>query len=492
MITTGKNILSKKIHILGVAGTFMAGIATIARQMGYEVTGSDQHCYPPMSTYLENLGIGISEGFSEEAIKYLDQKEQDPDNTEIIIGNVMRRGMPVIEEMLDRPMDLVSGPEWLENKILKHRWVLCVSGTHGKTTTASMLSWILEFAGFNPGFLIGGLPSNFGVSARYTDSDFFVIEGDEYDTSFFDKRSKFIHYKPRTLIINNLEFDHADIFDDLKMIQRQFHHLLKILPKHGRVIYPENINTQAISEVLSWGCYSEQEKIGNKNSFWAQINNLNNLNIFYQEKLVGEIIWDLLGQHNINNALSAIAAAHHVGVQPEVAVKALCEFKGVKRRMELKGVVNDIYLFDDFAHHPTAINTTLEGLKNRLKNNIKSGRLIAVFEPRSNTLKSGFQKELLARSFSLADQVFLYQGAGVKWDIKKTFELENISAQVFLEIEDLVLNLKNNLRPGDHVLIMSNGGFENIHERLLTALRNTPLCPSDKSEVLSLPQGERR
>ncbi len=471
MITTGKNILSKKIHILGVAGTFMAGIATIARQMGYEVTGSDQHCYPPMSTYLENLGIGISEGFSEEAIKYLDQKEQDPDNTEIIIGNVMRRGMPVIEEMLDRPMDLVSGPEWLENKILKHRWVLCVSGTHGKTTTASMLAWILEFAGFNPGFLIGGLPSNFGVSARYTGSDFFVIEGDEYDTSFFDKRSKFIHYKPRTLIINNLEFDHADIFDDLKMIQRQFHHLLKILPKHGRVIYPENINTQAISEVLSWGCYSEQEKIGNKNSFWAQINNLNNLNIFYQEKLVGEIIWDLLGQHNINNALSAIAAAHHVGVQPEMAVKALCEFKGVKRRMELKGVVNDIYLFDDFAHHPTAINTTLEGLKNRLKNNIKSGRLIAVFEPRSNTLKSGFQKELLARSFSLADQVFLYQGAGVKWDIKKTFELENISAQVFLEIEDLVLNLKNNLRPGDHVLIMSNGGFENIHERLLTALK---------------------
>lgn len=467
---------------MGISGTFMAGIASIAREMGYEVTGSDQHCYPPMSTYLESLGIGISEGFDTEAIKYLDQKEEDPENTEIIIGNVMRRGMPVIEEMLNRKMDLISGPEWLKNKVLKNRWVLCVSGTHGKTTTASMLAWILEYSGFNPGFLIGGLPENFEVSARYTDSDFFVIEGDEYDTSFFDKRSKFIHYQPSTLIINNLEFDHADIFDDLRMIQRQFHHLLKILPSHGRVIIPEDINTQAISEVLSWGCYSEQEKIGNKNSFLVQTNNLNylnNLNIFYKEKLIGELVWDLLGQHNINNALAAIAAAHHVGVQPEIAVKALCEFKGVKRRMELKGQVNNIFVFDDFAHHPTAISTTLEGLKNKLKNKLKNnknlkntGRLIAVFEPRSNTLKSGFQKELLARSFGLADQVFLYQGAGVQWDVKKTFEQENIPAEVFLDIENLIVNLKNNLKPGDHVLIMSNGGFENIHERLLMALRS--------------------
>jgi len=471
----------------------MAGIATIAREMGYEVTGSDQHCYPPMSTYLESLGIGISEGFEELAINYLDQKEQDPDNTEIIIGNVMRRGMPVIEEMLNRRMDLISGPEWLENKILKNRWVLCVAGTHGKTTTASMLAWILEFAGFNPGFLIGGLPENFGVSARYTDSDFFVIEGDEYDTSFFDKRSKFIHYKPSTLIINNLELDHIDIFDDLKMIQRQFHHLLKIIPEHGRIIFPENINTEAISEVLSWGCYSEQEKIGNKNSFWAEVNNLNNLNIFYKNNFIGELMWDLLGQHNINNALAAIAAAYHVGVQPEIAVKALCEFKGVKRRMELKGEVNHIFIFDDFAHHPTAIQTTLEGLKNKLNKNkdYKNGRLIAVFEPRSNTLKAGHGKELLARSFGLADQVFLFQGPGVKWDIEKVFKAENIEASVYLDIENLILNLKNNLKPGDHVLIMSNGGFENIHERLLVALK-PPLCPSDESEVLSLPLGERR
>ncbi len=472
----------KRLHILGIAGTFMAGIATLAKELGYEVTGSDQHCYPPMSDYLESLGIEVFEGFeSLESLAILDEVD------EIIIGNVMRRGMPVIEKMLDEKRELISGPAWLEEKVLRNRWVLCVTGTHGKTTTSSLLAWILEFNGLKPGFLIGGIPSNFGVSAKLGEDPFFVIEGDEYDTGFFDKRSKFLHCRPNSLIINNLEFDHADIFDDLKMIQRQFHHVLKILPSHGRVIYPKGI--KSIEEVLSWGVFSEQDTVGLEGRWQARFkpevksgsgvglgSDGSSFEVWCEEKLVGKVNWDLLGQHNVNNALTAIAAAHHAGLKPEDAIQALANFKGVKRRMELKGNVGDVSVYDDFAHHPTAIETTLAGLKAHVKNSKKTkktkntGRVLAVFEPRSNTLKSGHGKEELAKSFGLADEVYIFQSLAVKWDVKNIFKEVGIEAKIFLETELLIQALVKNSQPGDHILIMSNGGFENIHARLLKAL----------------------
>lgn len=460
-MSTVEKSRKKRVHILGIAGTFMAGIATLAKELGYEVSGSDQHCYPPMSDYLENLGIEVLEGFDD--LDILDEVD------EIIIGNVMRRGMPVIEKMLEEKRELISGPAWLEEKVLRDRWVLCVTGTHGKTTTASLLAWILEKNGLKPGFLIGGIPNNFGVSARLGEAPFFVIEGDEYDTGFFDKRSKFLHCRPNTLIINNLEFDHADIFDDLKMIQRQFHHVLKILPQHGRVIYPKG--NHAIEEVLQWGLFSEKDTIGPEGSWKALLDQNADgacFEVCQNDKKLGKIKWELLGQHNVHNALSAIAAAYHAGVKPEEAMKALADFTGVKRRLELKGKVHEISVYDDFAHHPTAIQTTLEGLKLHCK----SGRVIAVFEPRSNTLKAGHGKEEVAKAFELADEVFIYQSPAVKWSVREVFAQMGISAHVYLETELLIQGLVNLAQPGDHILIMSNGGFENIHARLLEALKN--------------------
>ena len=495
-----------KLHILGIAGTFMAGIATLAKELGYEVTGSDLHCYPPMSTYLEKLGIKVFEGFDD--LTVLDGVD------EIIIGNVMRRGMPVIEHMLEKKMKLVSGPAWLSENILSNRWVLCVTGTHGKTTTSSMLSFILEKAGLSPGFLIGGIPNDFGVSARLGGKeishsghsghsshdhchDFFVIEGDEYDTSFFDKRSKFVHFKPDSLIINNLEFDHADIFDDLKMIQKQFHHLLKILPKgpRGKLIYP--VGHESIAEVIQWGCYSNQEifsvgnmgEIDNKNIDWVGVLKKSSgaeFEVFFKQKKIGLVQWSLLGEHNIHNALAALSAAHHIGIDSNIAISALSEFSGVKKRLELKGIENKISVYDDFAHHPTAIKTTVEGLKEKIselkkdKNNSAIGKLIAVFEPRSNTLKKGQGKEALLEALGCADEVYLYQSGQVKWNIAEQIDLlglnkdknNNKKFYVFLEIEALVKKLKLNTQPGDHILVMSNGAFENIHEKILDILKN--------------------
>lgn len=440
-----------RIHILGICGTFMAGVAVIAKQLGYEVTGCDQNVYPPMSTYLESAGIEIQSGFEISSLDNVDV---------VIVGNVMKRGMPIIEHMLNHKIPMFSGPEWLSQHALSDKWVLCATGTHGKTTTSSMLAWILECAGLNPGYLIGGLPQDFSVPARITKSDFFVIEGDEYDTAFFDKRSKFVHYHPKTLVLGNLEFDHADIFDDLAMIQRQFHHLLKILPSEGLLIHPSNV--PAIDQVIEMGCWSPQETLGDD---W-EVEMINpdgsELSIIYQKEAQGVLNWTHLGQHNASNALAAIAAANHAGVSITDSIKALSQFKGVKRRLELRGEIDGVRVYDDFAHHPTAITKTL----NAMKAHVQNGRVIAVLEPRSNTMRMGIQADALRESLSIADAVYLYQSPTVKWNAAAALP----SANVFDDTQALIDDLKSQLKPGDHIIVMSNGGFENLHERLLSKL----------------------
>lgn len=441
----------KHIHILGISGTFMAGIATIAKQTGCLVTGQDQNCYPPMSDYLDALRI-----------EYGGYEQPMPEGAQIIVGNVMRRGMPMVETMLNQKKPLISGPAWLYENVLQHKNVLCVAGTHGKTTTASMLAWILEANGLNPGFLIGGLPGNFDVSARYTDSDYFVIEGDEYDTAFFDKRSKFIHYRPDVFVINNLEFDHADIFDDLKMIQTQFHHALKTLPSEGYLI---NTNqSEAIEEVIEKGLFSRHETCGKEGDWQAKLNDVDgsSFEVRYRGKTCGTIEWNLIGDHNVQNALSAIAAAHKAGVKPDEAVGALSQFKGVRRRLELRGKVNSVSVYDDFAHHPSAVASTIKGLKDAHPN----ARVIAVLEPRSNTMKQGVHQATLVKALADADGAYLFQSGNVNWDMKGLFG----KACVYESIERLLETLSCDLKADDHVVIMSNGAFENIHERLIAML----------------------
>lgn len=440
-----------RIHILGICGTFMAGVAVIAKQLGYEVTGCDQNVYPPMSTYLESAGIEIQSGFEIASLENVDV---------VIVGNVMKRGMPIIEHMLNNKVPMFSGPEWLSQHALSDKWVLCVTGTHGKTTTASMLAWILESAGLNPGYLIGGLPQDFSVPARITKSDFFVIEGDEYDTAFFDKRSKFVHYHPKTLILGNLEFDHADIFDDLAMIQRQFHHLLKILPSDGLLIRPSDV--PAVDQVVEMGCWSPQETLGDDWKVEPLQPDGSELKVICQNKEQGILNWSHLGQHNASNALAAIAAAHHVGVSVSESIKALSEFKGVKRRLELRGEIDGVRVYDDFAHHPTAISKTLSGMKAH----VKEGRVIAVLEPRSNTMRMGVHADALREALSIADVVYLYQSPAVKWSASEVLP----GANVFDDTQALIDDLKSQLKPGDHIIVMSNGGFENLHERLLSSL----------------------
>ena len=449
------------IHILGICGTFMGGLALLARELGYEVSGSDAGVYPPMSTQLEAAGIQLHEGYTADAL--------DPAPDLVVIGNAMSRGNPAVEYVLDRNLAYISGPQFLSEHVLKDRWVLAVAGTHGKTTTASMLAQILDQCGLAPGFLIGGVAEDFGISARLGNAPFFVVEADEYDTAFFDKRSKFVHYKPRTLIVNNLEFDHADIFDDLAAIQKQFHHLIRIVPSNGLVIHPESV--PAIDEMLAMGCWTPTETFSADNHAQWQTASASpaydHFDISVKQQLAGTLQWQQAGKHNANNALAAIAAARHAGVPAAEAIKALCEFKGVKRRMELRGEVNGVRVFDDFAHHPTAIATTLQGAKQCLR---QSGRLLAVLEPRSNTMRLGIHKATLADSLQEADQVFLLTPNDIDWSLDEIVNALGDKARSFDEIEKLLAVVLAEAGSGDDIVVMSNGAFGGIHDRLLNGL----------------------
>ncbi len=452
------------IHILGICGTFMGGLAVIAKEMGYKVTGSDANVYPPMSTQLEELGIELMQGYKAEHL------QSKPDL--VIIGNALSRGNEAVEAVLNSNTPYVSGPQWLLEHVLKDKWVLAVSGTHGKTTTSSMLAWILESNEMKPGFLIGGIANNLGISARLGDSIFFVIEADEYDSAFFDKRSKFVHYRPRTLILNNLEFDHADIFDDLAAIQKQFHHLIRMVPGNGLVLYPEQ--ESAINEVLEQGCWTPIEKMGNSDNSEWQFSLLSDdhscFEVSYKGELQGTVDWSLMGMHNVNNAIMAIAAARNVGVKPADAIAALGQFENVKRRMELKGEVNLIKVYDDFAHHPTAITTTLDGLSQKLKGEKQAGRILAILEPRSATMKLGVHKGELAQSLSKADAVFLFQPSNVDWPVSEIADVCQQDAYSYDDLNLLVDEVTRYAQPNDVILVMSNGGFGGIHQKLLTAL----------------------
>ena len=445
------------VHILGICGSFMGGIAAIAKSLGHKVTGSDKNVYPPMSTQLEALGIELTEGYCE--------SQFDPAPDMVVIGNAMSRGNPAVEYVLNRNLPYTSGPQWLLDNLLKDRWVIGLSGTHGKTTTSSMVAWILEHAGLNPGYLIGGVPENFGVSARVGESPFFVIEADEYDSAFFDKRSKFVHYRPKTLVINNLEFDHADIFADLGAIQTQFHHLVRMVPENGLILTPNN--TPAIEDMLKKGCWSSRQSLGKEWHAELLKKDGSEFNVLHNGVIAGTVTWALVGQHNVDNALMAIAAAHHAGVTLPDAIDALSFFKNVKRRMEVKGEVNNITLYDDFAHHPTAIATTLDGLRKKVGN----ARILAVLEPRSNTMKMGVHKDTLANSWQKADEVYLYEPEGMDWSLVDSVAHSNAPTHCFRDVEKIVQGVCNVAQPGDHILVMSNGGFEGIHGRILDALK---------------------
>ena len=444
------------IHILGICGTFMGGIAAIAKSLGHKVTGSDANVYPPMSTQLEQLGIELTQGY--------DPVQLQPAPDLVIIGNAMSRGNPAVEYTLDQNIPYSSGPQWLAEQVLHQRWVLAVSGTHGKTTTSSMLAWVLEYAGLKPGFLIGGIPQNFDSSARLGDSPFFVIEADEYDTAFFDKRSKFVHYRPRTLVINNLEYDHADIFPDLAAIQRQFHHLLRMVPATGLVLSPANV--EAVDQTLAMGCWSEQQRYGKDWTVELKQPDGSVFELFYMAVSQGTLHWDLCGNHNVENAVMAIAAARHVGVPVAVSIEALTQFVAPKRRMELKGTVKGITVYDDFAHHPTAIETTLAGLRAR----VGESKIWAVLEPRSNTMRMGVHKSAIADSLHDANDVLLFEPANSGWSLAAVAEQMPGRAQVFQSVELIVAALVEKASAGDHIVIMSNGGFGGIHQKLLDAL----------------------
>ena len=453
------------IHILGICGTFMGGVAALAREAGHRVTGCDTGVYPPMSDQLRSLGIELLEGYGAE------QMALKPDVW--VVGNVVSRARgpdgqpryPLMEAILDSAQRYTSGPQWLAEHVLQGRHVLAVAGTHGKTTTTSMLAWILEHAGLEPGFLVGGVPLNFGVSAR-TGSGAFVIEADEYDTAFFDKRSKFVHYRPRTAVLNNLEFDHADIFDNLAAIERQFHHLVRIVPASGRVVV--NGLEESLARVLHQGCWSEVRSFGAAVSDFTADGEPHSFDVLERGRRSGRVDWDLNGMHNQLNALAAIAAAEHVGVGPEAAVAALCKFRNAKRRMELLGTVGGVTVYDDFAHHPSAIRTTIDGLRRRTG----APRILAVFEPRSNTMKLGTMKSQLPWSLEQADLAFCHSG-GLGWDPREPLALMGSRARVADSIEELLQQVLAAVRPGDQVVCMSNGGFGGFHTRLLAALRNS-------------------
>ena len=453
------------IHILGICGTFMGGIAVIAKQAGYRVTGCDANVYPPMSTQLEAQGIELIQGFD------AGQIDLRPDV--FVIGNVVTRGNPLMEAILNRGLPYVSGPQWLAEQVLRDKWVLAAAGTHGKTTTSSMLAWILEFAGLAPGFLIGGIPQNFGVSARLPGeprqepggaSPFFVIEADEYDTAFFDKRSKFVHYRPRTAILNNLEFDHADIFPDLAAIETQFHHLVRTVPGEGLIV--ANGREQSMDRVLQRGCWTPVERFGGNDGWQIGTQYDDGFDVLLDGRLQGRLRWELLGTHNQLNALAALAAARHAGVTVETGIAALSEFRNVKRRMEVRGIENGITVYDDFAHHPTAIQTTIEGLRCK----VGSARILAVLEPRSNTMKLGTMKAQLPGSLQDADLVFCYAG-NLGWDAADALAPLADKACTFDDLDRLVDSVCSAARPGDQILVMSNGSFGGIHGKLLQRLK---------------------
>ncbi|MDP2171820.1 MAG: UDP-N-acetylmuramate:L-alanyl-gamma-D-glutamyl-meso-diaminopimelate ligase [Rhodocyclaceae bacterium] len=446
------------IHILGICGTFMGGIALIARAAGHRVTGCDANVYPPMSDQLAAEGVELVEGYS------ADQLALQADLW--VVGNAVSRGNPLLEAILERGLPYVSGPQWLAENILQGKWVLAVAGTHGKTTTAAMLAWILEYAGLRPGFLIGGVPQNFKKSANYSDSSFFVVEADEYDTAFCDKRSKFVHYHPRTAILNNLEFDHADIFVDLAAIETQFHHFVRTIPGNGLVV--SNAAEPALERVLKRGCWTPVERFNSVAGWHATGDDASGQLLIWQgAREAGAIAWDLSGEHNRNNALAALLAARHAGVPLPHGLAALACFENVKRRLEVRGTVQGVTVYDDFAHHPTAIATTLAGLRGKI--GADQGRILAVLEPRSNTMKLGALKDALADSLAVADQVFCYS-ANLGWDAATALATLRDKAVVSDDLADLVGRVVAAARPGDQVLVMSNGGFGGIHDKLLTAL----------------------
>jgi UDP-N-acetylmuramate: L-alanyl-gamma-D-glutamyl-meso-diaminopimelate ligase len=461
------------LHILGICGTFMGGIAAIAKQLGHRVSGCDANVYPPMSIQLEQLGIELKQGYLVEHL------EDEPDL--VIVGNAMARGNVMVEHVLDRNIPYVSGPQWLLENVLKDRWVLAVSGTHGKTTTSSMLTWILEYAHMKPGFLIGGVPQNFDCSARLGDAPFFVIEADEYDTAFFDKRSKFVHYRPRTLVINNMEFDHADIFNDLSDIQRQFHHLIRMVPSNGLVIHPQC--EQAVTDTIGQGCWTPVENsygFDELNQGWHAekiIADGSEYIVRFKGDVQGTVKWNLIGDFNVDNGLMAIAAARHAGVPAHVAIEALASFVNTKRRLELRGEVTSsegksIRIFDDFAHHPTAIRKTLEGLRANVGDKKGNNRIIAVLEPRSNTMKSGVHKDTLAKSLSEADMVYVFQGDKVQWSVDNLIADCQQPCFVNDNFDDFVQQIIDSSQQGDTIVVMSNGGFGAIHDKLLAGLAN--------------------
>jgi UDP-N-acetylmuramate: L-alanyl-gamma-D-glutamyl-meso-diaminopimelate ligase len=470
------------VHILGICGTFMGGVAALARAAGHRVSGSDRNVYPPMSTQLAALGIELHEGY--------DAEQLSPRPDVLVVGNVMTRGMPVVEAMLDRGLPYVSGPAWLAEEVLRERWVLAVAGTHGKTTTTSLLAWILEASGREPGFLIGGVPANFGVSARLGGSPLFVIEADEYDTAFFDKRAKFVHYHARTLVLNNLEYDHADIYPDLAAIERQFQHLVRTVPGSGRIVC--HAGDPSLARVLAAGCWTPVESFGGAHAAggagaalagvaaadvavaaqpdWTlragSGSDYSSFEVLKSGRNLGELRWDLIGAHNADNALAAIAAADHAGVPPESAIEALARFQGVARRLQLVGEQGGVRVYDDFAHHPTAIATTLEGLRRR----VGRARLVAVLEPRSATMRLGVHQATLAGALAGADAVWLYAPPDLGWDVRGSLTPLGTRAHVATDLPALVQALAADLAPGDHVLVMSNGGFDGMPSKLLQAL----------------------
>ena len=450
------------VHIMGICGTFMGGLAILARQLGHDVTGSDQNVYPPMSTQLEEHGIALMSGYSPSNI------ERRPDL--VVVGNAISRGNAEMEAVLDAGIPYVSGPEWLHDEVLQQRWVLAVAGTHGKTTTTSMLTFILEHAGLEPGFLVGGVPLDFGVSSRLGKGNCFVVEADEYDTAFFDKRSKFVHYHPRTCILNNLEFDHADIFPDLASIQRQFHHLVRTIPGRGLIVAPNW--EPALDEVLQMGCWTPVEHTSQEGSgavaTWSYhllAKDGSSFEIVHDGQPAGRVDWSLTGLHNVYNGLAAVAAAHHAGVFPERSAEALSRFSNVKRRMEIRAEVQGITVYDDFAHHPTAIKTTVEGLRAK----VGESRILAILEPRPNTMRMGVHAGLLGESLAGADVALLFQSSQVEWDVRAA-TATHPRVEVFGQVGEIVDWIAREARSGDHILIMSNGGFEGIHQRVESAL----------------------
>jgi len=447
------------IHILGICGTFMGGLALIARELGYKVSGSDQNVYPPMSTQLEQQGIQLMNGYKAEN---LDCK---PDL--VVIGNAMSRGNEEVEAVLNRGLKYISGPQWLSEHVLQDKWVLGVAGTHGKTTTSSMLAWVLEYQGFKPGFLIGGIPLNFGLSARLGESDFFVIEADEYDSAFFDKRSKFVHYRPRTAILNNLEFDHADIFDDLEAIKKQFHHLVRTVPGDGLIIAP--VSDSNIADVLDMGCWTAVAKTAiNTDGQWQALlvkADGSQFKVYFEGEEQGVVDWSLTGEHNVYNAMSAIVAAKHIGILPADTIRALKRFKNVKRRMEVIANIKGITIYDDFAHHPTAIETTLDGLRKQ----VADEKIIAIVEPRSNTMRMGIHTKSLAESLDKADLALIYQPENLDWDLSELQSYAN-NIEICTTLDSIIDKLKVQANDNSHFVLMSNGSFGGIYQRLKNEL----------------------